>query len=72
MVELYHIKGVQKQPFADVLQNSTRVTRGGGREVYPALFQKLEKSALIWGKNALIVVIYGQNFSFKMKSLRVS
>ena len=72
MVELYYIKGVQKQPFADVLQNSKRVTRGGGREVYPALFKKKKKSALIWGKNALIVVIYGQNFSFKMKSLRVS
>ena len=49
-----------------------RVTRGGGGEVSPALFQKLEKSALIWRKNALIVVIYGYNFSFKMKFLRVS
>ena len=28
-------------------------------EVSPALFQKLEKRALIWRKNALIVVIYG-------------
>ena len=42
-----------------------RVTRGGG-EFSPALFQKLEKSALILGKYALIVVIYGLNFSFKM------
>ena len=32
---------------------------GEGEEVSPALFQKLEKSVLIWGKNALIVVIYG-------------
>ena len=32
---------------------------GGKGEVSPALFQKLEKSPLIWGKNALIVVIYG-------------
>ena len=29
------------------------------QEVSPALFQKLEKSALILRKNALIVVIYG-------------
>ena len=35
------------------------VTRGGRGEVFPKLFQKLEKSALIWEKNALIVVIYG-------------
>ena len=32
---------------------------GGGGEVSPALFQKLEKGALIWGKTALIVVICG-------------
>ena len=44
---------------------------GGGGEVSPALFRKLEKSPLILGKNALIVVIYGQDFSFEMK-LRVS
>ena len=51
-----------------------RVTRGGegGGEVSPALFRKLEKSALIWRKNALIVVIYGYDFSFKMRFLRVS
>ena len=35
-----------------------RVTRGG-REVSPALYWKLEKSALILGENAKIVVIYG-------------
>ena len=34
------------------------VTRGGG-EVSPALFRNLEKSALILGKNVLIIVIYG-------------
>ena len=50
-----------------------RVTRGGrGGEVSPALFQKLEKSALILGKNALIVVIYGLNFLFKMQFVRFS
>ena len=51
-----------------------RVTRGGrgGVEVSPALFQKLEKKALILGKNALNVVFYGLNFSFKMQFLRVS
>ena len=48
------------------------VTTGGRGEVSPALFQKLEKSALILRKNALIVVIYGYNFSFKMRFLRVS
>ena len=48
-----------------------RVTGGGEGEVSPALFQKLEKSALILGKNALIVVIYRLNFSFKMQFLRV-
>ena len=45
---------------------------GGGGEVSPAVFKKLEKIVLIWRKNALIVVIYGYNFSFKMKFLRVS
>ena len=35
------------------------VTRGGMGEVFPKLFQKLEKSALIREKNGLIVVIYG-------------
>ena len=49
-----------------------RVTRGGGGEVYPALFWNLEKSALIFDKNAQIVVIYVLNFSFKMQFLRVS
>ena len=46
-----------------------RVTRGEGGEVSLALFRKLEKSALTWRKNALIVVIYGYSFSFKMKFL---
>ena len=44
---------------------------GGGAEVSPALFQKLEKSALIFVKNAVIAIIYGLNFSFKMQFLRV-
>ena len=48
-----------------------RVTRGGKGEVFPTLFQKLKKSALILGKNALIVDIYGLNFAFKMQFLRV-
>ena len=48
------------------------VTRGGRGQVSPALFQKYEKSALILGKNVLILVIYGLNFSFKMQFLRVS
>ena len=44
-------------PFLDITLNLSkatelfrRVTGGGGREVYPALFQKLEKSALTLGK----------------------
>ena len=40
---------------------------GGG-----VLFQKLEKSAPILGKDALIVVNYELNFSFEMQFLRVS
>ena len=48
-----------------------RSQRGGRGEISPALFQKLEKSALILGKNALIIVIYGLNLSFKMQFLRV-
>ena len=43
------------------------VTRGEeGGEVSPALFQNLEKSALILEKNALTRFIYGLNVSFKM------
>ena len=53
-----------------------RVTRRGG-EVYPALFQKLKKSALNLEKIAcghcgLIVAIYELNFLFKMQFSRVS
>ena len=43
-----------------------------GRGVSPVLFQKLERTALIFGKNTLIVVIYGLIFSFEMEFLRVS
>ena len=55
-----------------------RVTRGGekglgeGEEVSSAFFQKLEKSAPFLGKNALIVVICGLTFSFKIQVLKVS
>ena len=41
------------------LSFSSFQTRNLAGEVSPALFQKLEKSALILRKNALIVVIYG-------------
>ena len=41
-------------------------------KVSPALVKKLSKSALIWRKNALIVVICWLNFSFKMQFLIVS
>ena len=49
------------------------VTRGDeGMTDSPALFQKLEKSALISGENVLIAVIYELNFLFKVQFLRVS
>ena len=48
------------------------VVVGERDEISPAFLRKLEKSVLIWRKNALIVVIYGYNFLFKMKFLRVS
>ena len=46
------------------------VTRGGRRTGLHALFQKSEKGALIWEKNALIAVICGLNFSMKLHFLR--
>ena len=46
------------------LSQLRRVTRGGGG--LPCLFSNLKKSALIWGKNALIRFIYRFNFSFKV------
>ena len=41
-------------------------------EVSLAHFGNWEKSALILGKNTLIAVIYGLNFSFKVQFLKVS
>ena len=55
-----------------VYRRVTRGRKGGGGEVFIALFRKLEKKRPNWRKNALIVVIYGYNFSIKMKFLRVS
>ena len=49
----------EHHPFFTFLKVYRRVTRGGRGEVSPTLFQKLEKSALILGKNALIVSILG-------------
>ena len=51
-----------------------RVTRGGGGggEVSPALFEKLEKRALICGKKCLNCGHLWVKFSFKMQFLRVS
>ena len=37
----------------------------------PCPFSKIRKSAPIFGKNALIVIIYGLDLSFKMQFLRV-
>ena len=67
MITAHNLKRQKKQQL-----RQARNLRGGGGEVSPALFRKLEKSALIWRKNAMIVVIYGYNFSIKMKFLRVS
>ena len=39
-------------------------------EVSPVLFQKLEKGASIFGKNTLIVDIYGLHFSCGFMSFR--
>ena len=42
-------------------------------EGFPCLFSKIgEKRPNFWKKNALIVVIYGLNFLFKMQFLRAS
>ena len=41
-----------------LLLAQARNSRGGGGEVSHALFWKLEKSTLIWRKNALFVVIF--------------
>ena len=49
-----------------------RVTRGWRGEVSPALFRRLEKIVLTFGKNALIMVIYGWSFSFKVQFIGVS
>ena len=49
-----------------------RVTRTGEGGVSPVIFRNIGKSAQICGKNVLIVIIYGQNSSFKMQFLRVS
>ena len=43
----------------------TRGRRGIGR--LPCPFSETGKSALIWKENFQIAVVYGQNFSFKMK-----
>ena len=45
---------------------------GGKGEGLPCPFSKIGKSNLIFGKDALILVIYGLHFSFKMQFLRVS
>ena len=42
--------------------------RGGG---LPSPFSKIGKTCPNFGKNALIVAIFGLNFSFKMQYLRV-
>ena len=73
-VVITYLFGESKDSFnnCSLIDGYRGVTRGGRGEVSPALFWKLEKSAPIWRKNALIVVIYGYNFSFKMRFLRVS
>ena len=48
-----------KDPTLGITCVNRLVTRGGRGEVSPAVFQKLEKSALILENNALIVSILG-------------
>lgn len=48
-------------------RRATREDKVGG--VSPALFRKLIKNALVLRKDALIVVIYALNLSFKTKFL---
>ena len=48
-----------------------RNQRGEGEEVSLTFFRKSEKSALIFGKNVSIVVIYGLNFSYKVQFLSI-
>ena len=51
----------------------TFVTRGGkrgGGEVSPTIFENLEKSTLILGKNVLIVAMYWLHFSCDFKSFQ--
>ena len=54
----------------NLYHTNRHITRGGRGEVSLALFQKLEKSAPMLGKNALIVTIYGLNFSCSLKSFQ--
>ena len=71
--QLVFTKGITFKSFQCIPpQDQACNWKGRGEEVSPALFQALEKSALIWRKNALIVIIYGLNFSFKMKFSRIS
>ena len=49
-----------------------RVTRGGGGRSLLPFFENLKKCPNFFGGNALIEVIYGLNFSFKMQFSRVS
>ena len=48
-----------------VAKHFRRVTKGE-RGVVSLPFFKIKKSALIWGKNAMIILTNGLNFSFKM------
>ena len=55
------------------IRKQTHNQRGkeGEKSLVP-FFRKLEKSALIFGENALIAVIYGLTFLFTVQFLRIS
>ena len=50
MVETYYIKGVQKQPFADVLQNSRSKTRNEHvQTTFQTTFQNKKRTRVFIG-----------------------
>ena len=57
---------ISEKPIPDNKEAGAQLEGGEGRSPLP-FFKNWKKSALIWRKNAQIVVICGYNFSFKMK-----
>ena len=68
----FHYGKFSQQTYSALSYCYRCVTKGKRGEISPVLSRKLEKSSLIFGKNALIVAIYGLNFSFKIHFLSYS